>query len=173
MKRTALLLALLTLAFCAAHARAAEAKDLPRGEVQPDKALVYFLRPAVFAFSIPAYAYVDDRLAGVTRGNDYFFVQVEPGRHIFWSMLDSVDALELTVDAGRTYYLRQKIVLRGFFARTAMEVLDAAKAERTLAKDVRKHAVMTDKARARGEERARKYWALAQQEVAKAAAAKS
>jgi hypothetical protein len=69
---------------------------------------------------------IDDEILGINKGESYFFAYVAPGKHVFWSKSENVDALELTVEAGKTYYIQQHVRMGGFRARTKLEVLDEA-----------------------------------------------
>ena len=131
-------------------------KEHPLGQVAPDKALVYFLRPTSVGFAIKSWMFRDEQVLGVNRGSSYFFAYVEPGKHVFWSKSENVDALELEVEAGKTYYLQQHVRMGGLKARTKLEVLAEADGVERLAK-CSKHGVLTDKGRARGAELAKEY----------------
>jgi len=125
-------------------------EERPMGEVAPDKALVYIVRPAFVGFAIKSFFFCDDEPLGINKGQSYFFAHVPPGKHVFWSKSENVDALELAVEAGKTYYIQQHVQMGGFRARTKLEVLDEAKGKTVLDK-CEKRAVMT----ARGVEKAK------------------
>ncbi|RMH22261.1 MAG: DUF2846 domain-containing protein [Acidobacteria bacterium] len=131
-------------------------KEHPRGDVRPDKALVYVVRPAKLGFAIKSYFLCDDEILGINKGGSYFFAYVDPGRHVFWSKSENVDAVELEVEAGKTYYIQQQVRPGGLKARTRLKVLTEAEGEAALAKCGR-NATMTDKGREKGEEIAREH----------------
>jgi hypothetical protein len=131
-------------------------QDLTRGEVLPDKALVYVVRPARLGFAIKSWFLCDDQVLGVNKGESYFFAYVEPGTHVLWSKSENVDALELELEAGETYYIQQKVQMGGLKARTKLEVLDEAEGERLLGK-CSKHSTLTEAGRERGMEIAQEY----------------
>ena len=131
-------------------------KDHPLGEARPDKALVYVVRPTSAAFRIKSWFLYDDQVLGVNRGSSYFFAHVDPGKHVFWSKSENVDAVELEVQAGKTYYLQQHVRMGGLKARTKLEVLDEATGQERLAK-CSKHGVLTETGKARGAEIAAEY----------------
>lgn len=126
-------------------------KDNPRGEIQEGKALLYVVRPTSMGFAIKSFFMIDDEIVGINKGSSYFFVPVEPGKHVFWSKSENVDALELEIEAGKTYYIQQKVQMGGFRARTKLEVLDRAEGEEALAK-CKKHGTLTAKGREKGAE---------------------
>lgn len=126
-------------------------KDQPRGTVEEGKALLYVVRPTSVGFAVKSFFLIDDAIAGINRGSSYFFTTVEPGTHVFWSKSENVDALEMEVEAAKTYYIQQKVQMGGFRARTKLEVLDAEEGEAALAK-CDKHGTITAKGREKGAE---------------------
>ncbi len=131
-------------------------KDHPTGTVKPDKALVYVVRPTSMGFAIKSFFLCDDEILGINRGSSYFFVQVDPGKHVFWSRSENVDAMELQVEGGHTYYIQQHVKMGGFRARTKLDLLDEATGKEALS-DCKKHGTLTDQGRAKGREIAREY----------------
>ena len=126
-------------------------KDHPLGAPEEGKALVYVVRPTSAGFAVNSFFLIDDAIAGINKGSSYFFTYVDPGKHVFWSKSENVDALELDVEAGRTYYIQQHVRVGGFRARTKLEVLEAAAGEKALAKCA-KHGTMTAKGQEKGAE---------------------
>lgn len=138
----------------------------PLGLENPDKALVYVVRPATMGFAVKSYFFCDQEILGINKGNSYFFVYVEPGRHLFWSKSENVDAVELEVEAGKTYYLQQKVRMGWGKARTKLEVLNPSQGPGRVA-ECKKHATMTDKGRERGAGFAESHFEAAQRSVEK------
>ncbi len=133
------------------------AKELPAGQVEDGKALIYVVRPARVGFAIKSFFLCDREILGINKGRSYFFAQVDPGRHVFWSKSENVDALEMEVEAGRTYYIEQKVQMGGFRARTKLVALDEAEGKAALAKCT-KHATMTEEGRRKGMEIAEEHF---------------
>ncbi len=131
-------------------------KEHPLGEVPSDRALVYVVRPTSMGFAIKSFFLCDDEILGINKGSSYFFAHVEPGKHVFWSKSENVDALELEVEAGKTYYIQQHVRMGGFRARTKIEVLDEAAGRKALEKCDR-HSEMTPKGIEKGKEIAREH----------------
>ena len=129
-------------------------KDHARGEPGADKALVYVLRPSGMGAAVKSWFFCDDEVLGVNRGSSYFFAQVDPGTHVFWSKSENVDAVELEVGAGKTYYIQQQVRMGALKARTKLEILDEDEGEQRLAK-CGKFGVLTAAGRERGAEIAR------------------
>jgi hypothetical protein len=126
-------------------------KEHPLADAQADKALIYVVRPTSLGAAIKSFFFSDKEILGINRGNSYFFAPVAPGRHVFWSKSENVDALELDVQAGGTYYIQQHVQMGGFRARTRLEVLDEARGKEALAK-CKKHGTLTDEGREKGAE---------------------
>ena len=131
-------------------------KDHPLGEATADRALIYVVRPTSAGFAVKSWFFSDDQVLGANRGSSYFFAHVEPGKRVFWSKSENVDAVELEVEAGQTYYLQQHVKIGGFKARTKLEVLDEVAGQERLAKCT-KYGVLTETGRARGAELAAEY----------------
>jgi hypothetical protein len=144
----------LTLVFAAAPGRAAEpatesdeddyvtfSEAHPLGEAKPDQALLYVVRPTSIGYAIKSFFFVDNTIIGINRGSSYFFTSVTPGKHVLWSKSENVDALEVTLEAGKIYYLQQQVQMGGFRARTKLKLLDDAEGPEALAK-CKKHGTM-------------------------------
>ena len=76
----------------------------------PAKATVYVYRDQRFLGSqavLPVI--VDGRIAGTTAPRSYFMWRLEPGRHTISSLTPENEAIiELTAQAGKIYFIRQK-----------------------------------------------------------------
>ncbi len=139
-------------------------KEHPLGEVRSDRALVYVLRPTSMGFAIKSFFLCDDEILGINKGSSYFFAHVAPGKRVFWSKSENVDALELEVEAGKTYYIQQRVQMGGFRARTKLEVLDEAAGKKALEKCDR-HATMTPRGVEKGKEIAREHKGATQKDL--------
>jgi hypothetical protein len=127
----------------------------PTPEPPSDKALVYVIRPSMIGSKIQTKLGVDGQWVGANRGNNYFFLTLEPGEHYFcsqrernrwqptpwWADLKGVasidpdrSAVPLKVEPGKTYYLQQKMGGGVIRARTSLAVLDEAEGKKGLAK---------------------------------------
>jgi len=122
-----------------------------RGEVLPDKALVYVLRPASMGMLVKSWFFVDDEVLGANKGSSYFFAHVDPGQRTLWSKMENVDALELELEPGETYFLVQRLRMGWTKARTRLELVEVDRGEKMLAR-CGKRATLTDAGRDRGVE---------------------
>ena len=110
-------------------------KQHPMPEAPADKALIYVLRPTIIGLKINSKLAVDGEWKGVNRGKTYFFFTVEPGEHYFCSESENQDYLKMNVEAGKTYYLQQKVEAGMWKARTNLVVMTEEKGKEKL-KDV-------------------------------------
>lgn len=130
------------------------------------EAVVYVVRPAFTGKAVKFWAFMDSTPIGVTKGKTYFAVRVPAGTHLFWSRAENVAALQLEVEAGKVYYLKQKARMGGFKARVKLEVLGVAEAKAALEKC--KVAEMTAAGRQRAAEIAAEKYQTAKEKAAAA-----
>jgi hypothetical protein len=135
------------------------------GRATADKALVYILRPAFVGMAIKMWAFVDDQFIGVTHGKNYTYALVEPGEHVFWSKAENVSAFKMNVEAGKTYYLQQKVRPGGFRANVKFAEAEDSKVKKYLKKS--KYVTPTEQAHAKAQEYVGKWYALAQERAEK------
>lgn len=102
-------------------------KQHPTPGAPSDKALIYVLRPTIIGSKIQSKLAVDGKWIGANRGNNYFFFTVDPGEHYFCSMSENQDFLKLNVEAGKTYYLQQKVKIGFIKNRTDLVVMTEEK----------------------------------------------
>lgn len=116
------------------HSAETDKKQHPTPDAPPDKALMYVIRPTMGGNKIQTKLAVDKQWMGVNRGNNYFFFTLEPGTHYFCSQAENKSVMALKVEAGRTYYLQQKIRMGFMKARNKLVLLDAEEGKKGLAK---------------------------------------
>jgi hypothetical protein len=109
-------------------------KAVVRPEVLPDKASVYVVRPAKMGMAIRMWAFANDTVLGLTKGDTYAHAYLEPGEYTFWSRAENVSAVNQVVEAGKTYYLKQKVKMGGLKARVSVEILSDAEGLEVLEK---------------------------------------
>jgi hypothetical protein len=120
-------------------------KQHPTPPAPSDKAMVYVIRPTMMGNKIQTKLAVDGKWIGVNRGKNYFFFTLDPGEHYCCSQAENRSLLLLKVEAGKTYYLQQKIKMGFMKARNKLVLLDEAEGQEGLAKC---HlAVFTEKAK--------------------------
>ena len=143
-------------------------KKKQMGEATADKALVYILRPAFPGKAVKMWAFADEQFIGVTYGRQYTYALVEPGEHVFWSKAENVNALKLTVEAGKTYHLQQKVRMGGFKARVKLVEAEASELAKFFKKC--KYVTPTEKAHTKARAYIEEWYGLAQERAAERAA---
>jgi hypothetical protein len=142
-----------------------EVEPPTRAESRSDSAAVYFLRTTSMGGLIYFWTFADEEFVGVTRGKSYFTAQLAPGEHVLWSKAENVAAVNLTVEAGRTYYVIERVVPGFGKARVRLDVVDAAEGEKAL-KKIKRQLVATDEAKAKAPELVKRHVTLARKRAA-------
>jgi hypothetical protein len=104
-------------------------------QATPDNAVVHVVRPsAAMGGAIQTKLAVDGKWVGVNVGGTYFTVSLAPGTHALCSQAGNRVLIDLTVEAGRTYYVEQRPVsnLVGKL-KNALRLLDDKQGLRALA----------------------------------------
>ena len=141
-------------------------KDQSMGDAAPDKALIYVVRPAKKGSAVKSFFFCDEDLLGINKGRSHFFAQIDPGKHLFWSKSENVDALELEVEAGETYYFQQQVKMGAMKARTKLALLTQAEGKELLGK-CENHGTLTAEGEERGNELAKSHFEKAQKNLKK------
>lgn len=111
---------ILFLSLCVATSAAAEGKFVRHeGKASvssdPGMATVYIVRPQRGATGKVAliWTFADEEFIGLTKGKSHFAALVKPGKRKIWSKIDkSIQAIELDLEAGQTYYIEQDVKLK-------------------------------------------------------------
>jgi hypothetical protein len=90
-------------------------KQRPTPEPPPGKAIIYVIRPTMMGNKIQSKLAVNGEWKGANRGDNYFYLELAPGEYHFCSQAENRSLLTLTVEAGKTYYLQQKIQMGFMF----------------------------------------------------------
>jgi len=85
----------------------------------PNKALVYFMRPSGIGFAINFQIWDGDHFIGLSQAKSYFGYQCEPGKHLFIGIAENKRGLEANLEAGKTYYALTQVRMGGWRARMA------------------------------------------------------
>ncbi|MBI4989819.1 MAG: DUF2846 domain-containing protein [Rhodocyclales bacterium] len=122
-----LLLAMVVLATgCAAVPMASDEEDRigKSFAVKPDRANVYVYRNETFGAAIPMTVAINGKVAGQTGPQTYFMWEVEPGAHEISSHAENVTTIQLTAQAGKSYYVWQEVKMGLFMARSLLQQMD-------------------------------------------------
>jgi hypothetical protein len=77
--------------------------------VSAEKANVYIYRNESMGAAVKLEITVDGKLVGSTAAKSYFLVQLAPGKHTILSQQDPEKKLDLTVAAGKNYFVWQEV----------------------------------------------------------------
>jgi hypothetical protein len=76
--------------------------DAPEG-----KALLYIVRPNYVGAAINFKVSIDGEYIGLTKGKNYIYTYVAPGKHTILSKAENKEELDLLFEEGQTYYIEQ------------------------------------------------------------------
>jgi hypothetical protein len=88
-----------------------------------DKALVYVVRPSLSGSRIQTKLAVDGTWMGANYGNNYFFVTLTPGEHLFCSQAADRSVVTMNVEAGKIYYLQQTVTTGMTKAKSSLDIV--------------------------------------------------
>jgi len=128
--------AVLALTACSTAKIADPAEDQRLRTMAPPEgmALVYFVRPSSLGSAIKMGVTADGVPIGSTHGKRYIFATLKPGKREFVSTAENKDELVLVVEAGKTYFIEQKVKMGIIAARNQIERLEEADGRQKLAK---------------------------------------
>ena len=117
----------LLLSSCASVQREAAPSQADRPE--RGKGLVIFYRERHFTGGGVSYKVLDNgtRIGGLPNGA-YFVYQATPGVHKFTASTEVTDEKPLTVEAGKTYYVRGEVQMGVFVGRPHLIIVDRQEA---------------------------------------------
>ena len=126
-------------------------------EVPEGLALIYFYRPQANVGINVIPVFIDEQFVGITKGNTYVFATVEPGKHVLWAKSFNTAAIEVEVEAGRTYYVRIREAAAMFSkSRARLALPDATKAATRIRRCA--YVLPTPAGEARGAELISTHW---------------
>lgn len=104
-----------------------------------ENALVFVYRnDENFGYHISFYVYINDpdnnqMLAGFTKGHQYIYFYLKPGKYTIFSKADNIDKININVNAGETYFIKQ-IPLPGIKATNEIKLVELDEARGTINK---------------------------------------
>jgi hypothetical protein len=109
------------------------AAEVPQAD--SDKALVVFYRVKAFkGGAIRFNVQYSEGLIGTLGSGTYLYKQLEPGQYQFWSQVISQDSITLSVEAGKTYYVKGEAQMGVFAGRPKFAEVPESQAKADLAK---------------------------------------
>ncbi|GGB18427.1 DUF2846 domain-containing protein [Puia dinghuensis] len=98
------------------------------------KALVYILRPSGFGALIKMGVRCDSVHIGSTGAGQYVYTMLDPGTHSLMSTAENKSSLNIMVEAGKIYYIRQQVKMGFAFAETGLKLEDDQQGQKDLKK---------------------------------------
>ncbi|MBN2611823.1 MAG: DUF2846 domain-containing protein [Bacteroidales bacterium] len=92
--------------------------------VPEGKSLVYFVRPSFLGTAINFKVFCDDEYVGLTKGSNYIYTIVEPGKHTFLSQAENKEVLQMVTESGKVYFIEQIPQMGAIKARNKLVVLN-------------------------------------------------
>ena len=122
------------MAGCSAVGKMPTAVDLKIRDLNPPegKALVYILRPTSLGSIVKMEVTANGQYIGATGGKRYIYTILDPGKYIFSSKAENTSELHIVLEAGKTYYLEQKVKMGIILARNELLRLDDIEGHRKL-----------------------------------------
>lgn len=101
-------------------------KDALARDLKPadGKALVYILRPSGAAALIRMGVRCDGVHIGSTKAGNYVYTMLDPGKHVLMSTSENHLKMEITVEPGKIYYVKQEVLMGFAIAETDLQLLD-------------------------------------------------
>ncbi|WP_255990560.1 DUF2846 domain-containing protein [Chitinolyticbacter albus] len=90
------------------------------------KANVYVYRNETLGAAITMPVALDGQQAGETAAKTFFAFEVEPGQHELASEAENTSKLDLTVEAGKSYYVWQEVKMGVLMAGSKLQQVDEA-----------------------------------------------
>ena len=122
-------------------------KDKWAKSLKPDdgKALVYIVRPSAMGSLIHMKVRCDSVPIGTTSACNYVYAMLEPGKHTLTSHAENWAALDIVVEAGKVYYVKQRSEMGALYAETDLELLEEKDGQKYLKKcEIAKDNVATN-----------------------------
>jgi len=111
-----------------------ELKDTAAKSLAPiqGKAIVYILRPSIFAYAVPMKLECDTFLVGWVAPKTYLYTILDSGAHLFKATSENEFDLQMTLQPGKIYYLVEEAVMGVMYARTKLSILTKEEGEKYL-----------------------------------------
>jgi hypothetical protein len=93
-----------------------------------DKAIVYVVRPSPLGTLVRFNVFLDDQAAtsemGFTRGSQYIYFNVTPGKHRLYSQAENAAEIEIDAKAGDIFFIQQEVAMGIIMARNNLLKLE-------------------------------------------------
>src|SRR5258708_5882803 len=109
-------------------------KDIMPKTLKPTEgmALVYIIRRTAFATLIRMSVKCDSIRIGSTMANNYVYAMLPPGMHTLVSTAENHGSLDIMLEAGKTYYIKQQVKMGFAYAETGLKQMDDPEGQKDL-----------------------------------------
>ncbi|HMG81396.1 MAG TPA: hypothetical protein VK559_00040 [Ferruginibacter sp.] len=98
------------------------------------KAIVYILRPSIYAYAVPMKLECDTFLVGWVAPKTYLYTILDSGTYLFKASSEDEFDMQLTLQPGKIYYLAEEAVMGVMYARTKLSLLTEEEGKKYLTK---------------------------------------
>lgn len=124
---------LLLLPGCASTRQTVRMPNLSVPVEDITKARIYVIRPSVFGSAVQMMVTDNDGMIGETGPQSYLVWERPPGDAFVTSRAEKPCSVALTVEAGKAYYVLQRVEMGVLYARCRMEQIDEERAKKIMA----------------------------------------
>jgi hypothetical protein len=124
---------LVLLPGCASTRQTARIPDLSVPVEDATKARIYVVRPALIGSAVRMKVTDNDELIGKTGPRSYLVWERPPGDAFITSKAEKASSVALKVEAGKAYYILQRIEPGVWYARCLMEEIDEERGKKFIA----------------------------------------
>lgn len=105
-------------------------------QVKPadNMALVYVIRSSEYGGINEMTVLLNRDTMGVTYGRNYLYTIVKPGKYLVSSVSENTATMELNVEAGKTYYVKQHVKMGVMSARSRLLTVDETEGRKIMEK---------------------------------------
>jgi hypothetical protein len=134
MKYICLLFVVFFLSNCATTSQYVQ-RLVGQATANADSATIYLIRPSILGSAVKAGVYQDDKQVGRLGPKNFLHWAVPAGKQIeIVSKTGNRARLSIIPEAGKTYFLKQKIGMGFLIARSGLEEMEEEKAAKKLAR---------------------------------------
>jgi hypothetical protein len=80
-------------------------------------------RPSSAGFAVRMEVTCDGQSLGSTKGKRFIYALLDPGKHTIKSKAENTATLDVDLEAGKTYYIHQRVKMGALMARTELELV--------------------------------------------------
>ncbi|HEY0299243.1 MAG TPA: DUF2846 domain-containing protein [Arachidicoccus sp.] len=98
------------------------------------KSIVYIVRPSAMGAAIRMRVDCDSQRIGANYAAQYIYTVLEPGNHTFSSKAENRSSLDILLEAGKIYYIKQQSKIGILYSETGLKLLSDEDGQKFLKK---------------------------------------